>query len=209
MEDHIVKSQKSFAVRGTLALVAAGSALTFTACSAGQITQTGSQVAAVNGVSGSQGFATVSGAAVVVGPDDGLEMKFTAGNLADNKAPIRLESVEVEGKQVSGIPVQEIKPGCNIVADKNGNVKDMENAARESTCNIYASTDIPGLKDVYLGGHKKVTFTFSNGTIELNAPVVAFTPPSGKLYRLDDGQFVDQKDYHTGADENAGHGGSH
>ena len=57
MEERIVKTLKAqplkttFA-RGALALVAAGSALALSACGAGQISQTSSQVAAVNGASG-------------------------------------------------------------------------------------------------------------------------------------------------------------
>lgn len=192
-----MKSQKSFAMRGTLAIVAAGSALALTACGAGQITQTSSQVAAVNGVNGQVENASVRDVAVVIGPDNGVALKFTAGNVENKGNPIHLQSVTVDGQDVSGVDAGEIKPGCNLVADEASVLKSIEKGASK-TCNTFAATEVDGVKDLYVGGHKDVTFTFDVGTIDVSAPVTAYNPEAGTLYRDGGANLVDEKEYHEG-----------
>jgi len=195
MEERIVKTLKAqplkttFA-RGALALVAAGSALALSACGAGQITQTSSQVAAVNGAHGNAGHADVQDVSVVVGPDNTLALKFTVTNEDEKGQAVKIESVKVDGKEVSGINNAEIPAGGSLVGDGKFAMEDLETKGQAQL--KYATTSIKGLQDVYVGGHKKVTFKMNVGEVELNAPVNGYVPESGKLHRDEDGSLTDK-----------------
>lgn len=195
MEERIVKTLKAqplkttFA-RGALALVAAGSALALSACGAGQITQTSSQVAAVNGAHGNAGHADVQDVSVVVGPDNALALKFTVTNEDEKGQAVKIESVKVDGKEVSGINNAEIPAGGSLVGDGKFAMEDLETKGQAQL--KYATTSIKGLQDVYVGGHKKVTFKMNVGEVELNAPVNGYVPESGKLHRDEDGSLTDK-----------------
>ena len=195
MEERIVKTLKAqplkttFA-RGALALVAAGSALALSACGAGQITQTSSQVAAVNGAHGNAGHADVQDVSVVVGPDNALALKFTVTNEDEKGQAVKIESVKVDGKEVSGINNAEIPAGGSLVGDSKFAMEDLETKGQAQL--KYATTSIKGLQDVYVGGHKKVTFKMNVGEVELNAPVNGYVPESGKLHRDEDGSLTDK-----------------
>lgn len=181
---------KTTFARGALALVAAGSALALSACGAGQITQTSSQVAAVNGAHGNAGHADVQDVSVVVGPDNALALKFTVTNEDEKGQAVKIESVKVDGKEVSGINNAEIPAGGSLVGDGKFAMEDLE--TKEQTQLKYATTSIKGLQDVYVGGHKKVTFKMNVGEVELNAPVNGYVPESGKLHRDEDGSLTDK-----------------
>ena len=56
----------------------------------------------------------------------------------------------------------------------------------------YTATSVKGVDDVYVGGHKKVTFKLNVGEVELNAPVNAYVPEAGKLHRDEDGNLTDK-----------------
>ncbi|CAI36458.1 putative secreted protein [Corynebacterium jeikeium] len=195
MEERIVKTLKAqplkttFA-RGALALVAAGSALALSACGAGQISQTSSQVAAVNGASGTAEHADVQDVTVVVGPDNALALKFTITNEDTHGKPVKVESVKVEGKEISGLEKTEIPAGGSLIADGKFAMEDIE--AKEQKQLQYATTSIKGLDDVYVGGHKKVTFKLNVGEVELSAPVSAYVPEAGQLHRDEDGSLTDK-----------------
>ncbi|MDK8870516.1 hypothetical protein [Corynebacterium macclintockiae] len=195
MEERIVKTLKAqplkttFA-RGALALVAAGSALALSACGAGQISQTSSQVAAVNGAHGNAGHADVQDVSVVVGPDNTLALKFTVTNEDEKGKAVKVESVKVDGKEVSGLDKKEIPAGGSLVADGKFALKDVETKGQSQL--QYAETSVKGLKDVYVGGRKKVTFKLNVGTVELNAPVTAYVPESGQLHRDEDGSLTNK-----------------
>mgnify|MGYP001756679535 CR=1 FL=1 len=195
MEERIVKTLKAqplkttFA-RGALALVAAGSALALSACGAGQITQTSSQVAAVNGASGSAGHADVQDVSVVVGPDNSLALKFTVTNEDEKGKAVTVESVKVDGKEVSGLDEAEIPAGGSLVADGEFAMDDLKTKGQDQL--KYTATSVKGVDDVYVGGHKKVTFKLNVGEVELNAPVNAYVPEAGKLHRDEDGNLTDK-----------------
>ena len=123
---------KTTFARGALALVAAGSALALSACGAGQITQTSSQVAAVNGASGSAGHADVQDVSVVVGPDNSLALKFTVTNEDEKGKAVTVESVKVDGKEVSGLDEAEIPAGGSLVADGEFAMDDLKTRGRIS-----------------------------------------------------------------------------
>lgn len=181
---------KTTFARGALALVAAGSALALSACGAGQISQTSSQVAAVNGASGTAEHADVQDVTVVVGPDNALALKFTITNEDTHGKPVKVESVKVEGKEVSGLEKTEIPAGGSLIADGKFAMEDIE--AKEQKQLQYAATSIKGVDDVYVGGHKKVTFKLDVGEVELSAPVSAYVPEAGQLHRDEDGSLTDK-----------------
>lgn len=193
MEDHNVKFQKSLAARSALALVAAGSAMALTACGAGQITQTSSQLPAVNGTNGNATNVSVRDASLIIGKDGKTYVKFTAGNIEDNGGEVKLDSVKVDGKDVSLSGETSMKPNCNLVADTPESIKKQKKAG-ENTCNVYASFPAEGLKDVYMAGSKPGEFKFNTGTVEVNLPVIGEQPKSGEGHRNASSELVDEQE---------------
>ncbi|WP_284758528.1 hypothetical protein [Corynebacterium sp. UMB9976] len=190
MEDQNVKSQKSTVVRGALAIVAAGAALGMTACSAGQITQTAEQAPAVNGLHAKEGNVDVADVSVVLGADGKPSLKFTASNAENDGKDLKLVSASVDGQAVS--LNETIKPGCNLVVDREDALKDLEKGAKDQKCLSYAAGDVSGVKDLYVGGQKPVEIKFDDAEFSLNAPVVAYTPEAGAFDRDKDGQPTDK-----------------
>lgn len=204
MEDLIVKSQKSIAARGALVLVAAGSAMALTACGAGQISQTANQVPAVNGTNGNAERVSLRDASLSIGLDGETYVKFTAGNIEDGAQDVKLESIKVDGKDVSLDGDGTIKPGCNMVTDTPEIIKNLEKGAK-NTCNTYASPKLSDAKDIYPGGSKPAEFTFDTGTIKVNLPVVGEQPTSGEFFRDNSSKLVDEQQFHEGGHEGHSH----
>lgn len=202
MEDHIVKSQKSIAVRGALALVAAGSAMALTACGAGQISQTANQVPAVNGTNGTVEHVTVRDASVVIAADGEAYVKFTASNLEDNGAPVKLESIEVDGKNVELDGLTEIKPGGNMVTDAPEILKDIEKGGKNLN-NEYGSPKLSSSEGLFPGGSKDAVFTFDKGEISIPVSIIKEQPVSGETFRDKSTKIVDEQQFHE--DAHAGH----
>ena len=98
--------------------------------------------------------------------------------------------MKVDGKEVSGINNAEIPAGGSLVGDGKFAMEDLETKGQAQL--KYATTSIKGLQDVYVGGHKKVTFKMNVGEVELNAPVNGYVPESGKLHRDEDGSLTDK-----------------
>lgn len=190
MEDQIVKSQKSTAVRGALAIVAAGAALGMTACSAGQITQTAEQVPAVNGLHKYDGNVSVGDVSVVLDADGSPSLKFTAANAEDEGKDVKLISATVDGEKVDFN--ETIKPGCNVVVASETALADLKKGAENQKCLSYVSGEVSGLKDVYVGGQKPVEIKFDKTEFSMDAPVVAYTPEAGAFDRDKDGHPTDK-----------------
>lgn len=186
-----MKSQKSTVARGALAIVAAGAAMGLTACSAGQITQTAEQAPAVNGVHAKEGHIAVNDVTVVLDADGKPSLKFTASNAEDNGKSITLESAKVDGKSAS-VNGEDIKPGCNLIVDRQDSITELKKAGAKQKCLNYVSGEVTGLKDLYVGGQKAVEIKFDGADFKLNAPVVAYTPKAGAFDRDEAGHPSDK-----------------
>ena len=105
-------SLKSFVRRGGTISAAALASLTLAACSAGHITQTSSQVATVDGQSANSenGELSVRDVTITV-EDNAAALKFTATNQDPSMKAHTLESISVDGNQVSLGPLDPIEPG--------------------------------------------------------------------------------------------------
>src|SRR5699024_9961862 len=119
MEDESVKSLNLAARRGALVTVAAASALALASCSAGQVTQTSSQVAAVDGnqAGSANDPVLVRDVTVHLTTDGEAGVKFTAINQDTSHTSHTLESVTVDGEEVELDDAEPIERNCSLVAD--------------------------------------------------------------------------------------------
>ncbi|WP_293769004.1 hypothetical protein [uncultured Corynebacterium sp.] len=178
-----MKSLKSAARRGVVISAAAMSALALAACSAGQVTQTSQKVVAVDGshASTEDGAVTVADVTILVEPNTGeAALKFTAVNKGYAEGDVTLKSIDVDGQSVSVSGVQPIGREESIVADSEGNLKELAQAKMETI--QYLPTTLQN-EDYGYAGTRPVTFTFSNGTVEVDAPVAAAPFKSGEQNR--------------------------
>lgn len=179
MEDIDVKSLKSVARRGGAVSVAAASALLLAGCSAGQITQTSSQVAAVNGSSAQteDGSIAVRDVTVLLDESGQAALKFTATNQDYDRREHQLQSAEVDGQSVQLGAVQPMGYNTRIVGDSADGLRNMPQSDSETI--QYVETSLNNDSFAY-GGNLPVTFTFDSGTIETVATVSAPTVQSGQ-----------------------------
>ncbi|QYH19248.1 hypothetical protein JKI95_08590 [Corynebacterium aquatimens] len=177
MEDTLVKSKKPVAV---VAAVAASLALV--GCSAGQITQTSSQVAAVDGatVFTEDGSLSVQDVTLVLSEDGDAALKFTATNQDPSMREHKLVSAEVAGQPVTLGSAQGIGYNCVLVADSKDGLDRIPQS--DSACIQYVETSVEN-KDFAYAGNVPVKFTFDSGTIDVDATVAAPLLPSGKVER--------------------------
>lgn len=170
-----MKSLKLVAV-----ITAAGLALT--GCSAGQITQTSSQVAAVDGASGAteNGEIAVQDVTVVLAEDGKAALKFSATNQDTSMTDHTLKSVTVDGTQVQLENNNTIKYNCVLVADSAEGLDRMPQD--EENCTSYTATSLPN-DDFAYGGNVPVKFNFDTGAVEVTATVSAPTLASGEVDR--------------------------
>ena len=106
-------SLKSVTRKGATISATAIAALVLASCSAGQITQTSSQVAAVDGgeAETEDGNIAVRDVAIQVQPESGeASLKFTAVNQAYSDEEFTLDSVTVDGQDVPLSGLEPIKP---------------------------------------------------------------------------------------------------
>lgn len=178
-----MKPLKSAARRGGVVSAAALSALLLASCSAGQVTQTSDQVAAVDGAStDSEDEAVALRDVTVIVADSGeAALKFTAINQDTNQAPHRLQSVSVNGKPVRVEQTPEIKPGCSLVADSAAGIADLNKDANAG-CIDYTSTSLDN-DNFAPGGNAEVQFVFDNGTVPVTATISAPNLDSGTVTR--------------------------
>ena len=111
--------------RTALVVLAVGAALGASACSAGQVSQTANQVAAVDGGRGEAGDLAVNDLQVVV-PQNGGEARvgfvasFSGYGLGES---VSLDSVEIDGTPVQLGETQPLERGCSIVVDARENAE--------------------------------------------------------------------------------------
>jgi len=205
-----------------VAAIAAGAALALTGCSAGQITQTSAQVAAVNGNNADVGSIALRNVHIVYPTE-------THTNVAGGDAVLALSLVnndEITSDQLTNIDTDlgsvritgpraatsngstiELAPQETVVAA--GSRASNSNAANQAGQNTNPATDDPeadpalieitGLtKDITPGLTYAVTFDFKDsGTVEMEVPV-------------DAGLHTDRHEGElSGSTEGSSHGGGH
>ncbi|MGZ7497406.1 hypothetical protein ACXM2N_10095 [Corynebacterium sp. ZY180755] len=183
MEDEHVKSLKATARRGALISVAAVSALALASCSAGQITQTSSQVAAVDGAEAATESNTVVVRDVTVHVDKEGQagLKFVAVNQDNTNKDHNLRSVTVDGETVTLNGDTTIKSNCSLVADLQAELDRFPQA--EAGCINYVATSLPNT-GLAVGGNKDVTFNFDDGEINVVATISEPVYESGTVDRV-------------------------
>ncbi|WP_317753202.1 copper chaperone PCu(A)C [Nocardia seriolae] len=179
----------------TVAALAAGAVLALSGCGAGQVSQTATQVAAVNGNSANVGSIALRNVRFLLPQTEEFNnakggkavLAFSAINLSDSKTD-ELVSISTDLGQVKLAEKIEIKPSVTVVADKP-TAKDAAQAAavHEQNEGQGASDkvtdpaakpvliEVTGLtKDVAPGLTYPLTFVFKEGgTVVVNVPVDA------------------------------------
>ena len=179
MEDTPVKSLKRVAA----AAVAGCATLALVGCSAGQITQTSNQVAAVDGASASteDGSVSVHDVTVVLAEDGQAALKFTATNQDTSMKDHTLKSVDVDGQNVAISGNSSIAYNCALVADSKDGLERMPQDKNDN-CIEYTATTLAN-DDFAYGGNVPVTFNFDTGSLDVVATVSAPTLASGQVDR--------------------------
>ncbi|QGU08285.1 hypothetical protein COCCU_11925 [Corynebacterium occultum] len=178
-------SLKSAARRGGIASVAALSAFALASCSAGQITQTSSQVSHVDGGHGDSedGTVAVRDVSIILDEEGGAALKFNAINQDSSMQEHTLESVEVAGQEVEFSPTPApMQQNCSIVGHSAAGLEEMPQF--ENGCIEYVETTLEN-EDYAIAGNVDVTFTFENAVIDLVASVAFDNLESGTLDRDD------------------------
>lgn len=165
-----------------LVAVIAAAGLALTGCSAGQITQTSNQVAAVDGASGAteNGEIAVQDVTVVLAEGGKAALKFSATNQDTSMTDHTLKSVTVDGTQVQLENNNTIKYNCVLVADSAEGLDRLPQD--EENCISYTATSLPN-DDFAYGGNVPVKFNFDTGAVEVTATVSAPTLASGEVDR--------------------------
>ncbi|MCG7254741.1 hypothetical protein CKJ81_10285 [Corynebacterium hadale] len=176
MEDTHVKSLKPVA-----ALVAA-SALALSGCSAGQITQTSDQVAAVDGATAftDNREVSVQDATVILQENGQAAVKFTATNQDTAMKDHTLRSVKVNGTPANVQGAEPIGYNCVLVADAAESLANVPQS--EDACIQYVPTTVAN-DDFAYGGTVPVEFDFDSGSVTVDATVSAPLLESGQVER--------------------------
>ncbi|WKD58710.1 hypothetical protein [Corynebacterium caspium] len=155
-----------------------------TACSAGHVSQTANQVAAVNGTSAdtTDGTIALRDVTVIVDQEDnGAALKFTAINQDPQRKAHSLTGVKVAGQAVTISELPTLEARCLLVADSAAGLAAIPKAD-DSHCITYATTSLIN-KDFAPSGQLDVEFSFDNGTITVPATIAAPGLKSGTLHR--------------------------
>ena len=175
---------KTAARRGAIISVTALSALALASCSAGHITQTSQKVAAVDGSSAAteDGAVAVRDVTIQVEPDSGeTSLKFVAVNQGYDVSDVTLESVSVDGQDVELGSTKPMARDQSIIADSAKNLEELKKDKKNKNVQ-YVETSLEN-EDFGYAGYRPVTFTFNNGTIEVDAAVAASPLKSGEYNR--------------------------
>ncbi len=165
-----------------LAAVAVASALALTGCSAGQITQTSNQVAAVDGATAftEDRELSVQDATVVLAEDGQAAVKFTVTNQDRSMKDHTLKSVTVDGTPATLGSSRPIAYNGSLVADSAEGLKNMPKSKDGSI--QYVATSVEN-QDFAYGGVVPVKFEFDGTSLEIEVPVSAPTRQSGEQER--------------------------
>ncbi|ATQ30644.1 LpqE protein [Rhodococcus ruber Chol-4] len=183
----------------TALALAAGAALTLSACGAGQISQTATQVAAVNGNSAELGDIALRNVHVIypdseeysLEPGGKAALGFTVVNLSET-TPDELTRITTDfASSTTGVSGLRIEPQASISAGLTGETLAEDATAEAATdesprpAEAAESSDTPSVAQVELTGLKEgvrpgltipVTFTFAEaGDVTMQVPVDAGT----------------------------------
>ncbi|MCQ9343634.1 hypothetical protein [Corynebacterium kozikiae] len=181
MEDELVKSLKSAARRGALISVAATSALALASCSAGQITQTSSQVPAVDGAFSAYQGVQLRDVTVHVNEEGQAGVKFFAANLDTADRSYDLRGITVDGTPVTLSEPVTLDKGCVVM----GGLPEEMDLLTEPEGQCYQLVDAT-LENTGLafGGNVPVVFDFGSGEVTVNSTVSMPVAPSGENDRV-------------------------
>lgn len=156
--------------RVAVVAVAGAATIALSACSAGQITQTSDQVAAVDGAGAETADKSVAArdVTIIISDDQSAAVKFTAINQDPAMKTHKISSVTVGGKEAKLSEKAEIKPKCNVVADSKANIELMKK--NDDLCITYIDTEITN-DGFAVGGQKPVVLKFDSGEIKVNATI--------------------------------------
>ena len=177
-----MKSLKSAARRGGIISAAALSALALASCSAGQVAQTASQVAPVNGAEGNSedGTVAVRDVTIVVDEQGEAALKFTAINQDTTMTEHTLRSIDVNGNPVS-VAATPLQRDCVLVGNSAAGLESTPQAENIG-CIEYTETSLDN-DDFAIGGNVPVTFTFDTGEVEVSATIAAPQLEAGTFVR--------------------------
>ncbi|WP_291086025.1 hypothetical protein [Dietzia sp. UBA5065] len=169
--------------RTALVVLAVGAALGASACSAGQVSQTAGQVAAVDGGRGTAGDLTVNDLVVVV-PESGearlgFAASFTGSGLGDS---VSLDRVEIGGVEARVGQSEPLQRGCSLIVSAAADATPVPRT--DDICVERTTATLPAGDDLNVGNSLPATLTFSNGDrIEARAGVIAEVPASDEYTR--------------------------
>ncbi|MCK7638432.1 hypothetical protein [Corynebacterium pygosceleis] len=170
------------------ALVSVAAALTLSACSSGQISQTASQVAAVDGARAEtpDGKVAVRDVTVEVNGTSTASLRFTLVNQDTDMTVHALKSATVDGEKVTLRGETELGRDCSIVAGSREHLDSLP----EVGDGICISHLVTGVRDKGFppGGNADIVFTFDNGeTIDVSATIAAPTLAPADIDRTEQG----------------------
>ncbi|WP_181997239.1 hypothetical protein [Corynebacterium diphtheriae] len=189
MEDVHVKSLKSAARRGAMISVAAASALALASCSAGQITQTSDQVAAVDGseVDNANGTIALRDVTISLTEQGQAGVKFTAINQDNSNKEHVLKSITVDGTKATIDGDTKLASDCSIVGGIKAEISQLTEPKAGCITHVITSVENKGLA---VGGSKNVVFSFDSGDIALDATIAAPVLESGQHDRQVGGEHA-------------------
>ncbi|OWM49377.1 hypothetical protein [Corynebacterium diphtheriae] len=189
MEDVHVKSLKSAARRGAMISVAAASALALTSCSAGQITQTSDQVAAVDGseIDNANGTIALRDVTISLTEQGQAGVKFTAINQDNSNKEHVLKSITVDGTKATIDGDTKLASDCAIVGGIKAEMSRLTEPKSGCITHVITSVENKGLA---VGGSKNVVFSFDSGDIALDATIAAPVLESGQHDRQVGGEHA-------------------
>ncbi|WP_181997924.1 hypothetical protein [Corynebacterium diphtheriae] len=189
MEDVHVKSLKSAARRGAMISVAAASALALASCSAGQITQTSDQVAAVDGseIDNANGTIVLRDVTISLTEQGQAGVKFTAINQDNSNKEHVLKSITVDGTKATIDGDTKLASDCSIVGGIKAEISQLTEPKAGCITHVITSVENKGLA---VGGSKNVVFSFDSGDIALDATIAAPVLESGQHDRQIGGEHA-------------------
>ncbi|OIR63760.1 hypothetical protein [Corynebacterium diphtheriae] len=189
MEDVHVKSLKSAARRGAMISVAVASALTLASCSAGQITQTSDQVAAVDGseIDNANGTIALRDVTISLTEQGQAGVKFTAINQDNSNKEHVLKSITVDGTKATIDGDTKLASDCSIVGGIKAEISQLTEPKAGCITHVITSVENKGLA---VGGSKNVVFSFDSGDIALDATIAAPVLESGQHDRQIGGEHA-------------------
>ncbi|VZH86070.1 hypothetical protein FRC0190_02007 [Corynebacterium rouxii] len=184
-----MKSLKSAARRGAMISVAAASALALASCSAGQITQTSHQVAAVDGseVDNANGTIALRDVTISLTEQGQAGVKFTAINQDNSNKEHVLKSITVDGTKATIDGDTKLASDCSIVGGIKAEISKLTEPKSGCIAHVITSVENKGLA---VGGSKNVVFSFDSGDIALDATIAAPVLESGQNDRQVGGEHA-------------------